>query len=192
MKSLFSTTCLILCLLTLVAGANAQNQINFSGLPLVNSPLPVPNGYAGFTWTNILYVDPAEWQLAAAGYKMAPVVNEDVAFVGGITCLIPSHGDDCFGSISINSGSGGSGGINNPIGFQLVSATVAGGFGPTSITVVAYNHGSYVGSAFYNLNGKLQTINFPASWGGVTDVTFQTEGMGDLVIYSMQAYWLLG
>ncbi len=73
-----------------------------------------------------------------------------------------------------------------------MSATVAGGFGPTSITVVAYNNGNYVGTAFYNLSDQLQTINFPASWGGVTQVTFQTEAMGDLVIYNLEFYLLLG
>jgi len=191
MKSLFSTACLILCLLSLVAGATAQNQINFASLPLVGSPMPVPNGYAGFNWTNILYVDPAEWQSAGPGYKLSSSPNQDVAFVGGVTCLIPQRGENCWGSISINANSG-SGGIHNPLSFQLVSATVAGGFGPTTITVVAYNNGNYVGSAFYDLSGQLQTINFPASWGGLTEVTFQTAAMGDLVIYNLQAYWLLG
>lgn len=191
MKSVFSTACLILCLLTLVVGATAQNQVNFAGLPRVASPMPVPNGYAGFNWTNVLYVDPTEWQKAGSGYMLSPDPNQNVAFVGGVTCLIPARGENCWGSISINSNSG-SGGVNNPLSFQLVSATVAGGFGPTSITAVAYNHGNYVGSAFYILNGQLQTINFPASWGGVTEVTFQTEAMGDLVLYNLQAYWLLG
>ncbi len=81
MKRLFSTACLILCLLSLVAGATAQNQINFAGLPLVASPTPVPNGYAGFNWTNILYVDAAEWQSAGPGYKLSSTPNQDVAIV---------------------------------------------------------------------------------------------------------------
>lgn len=191
MKPLFSTTCLILCLLALAVGASAQNQINFAGLPLVGSPMPVPNGYYDFTWTNILYVDPAEWQSAGPGYKLSASPDQDVAFVGGTTCLIPGRGENCFGSISVPS-SLGSGGVNNPLSFQLVSATVAGGFGPTTISVVAYNKGNYVGTASYDLSGDLQTINFPASWGSVTEVTFQTVAMGDLVIYNLQAYFLLG
>jgi hypothetical protein len=185
------TIVLLACLMALAISATAQNQINFTGLPPVSSPMPVPNGYDGFTWTNILYVDPAEWQMAGSGYKLTPNTNQDVAFVGGTTCLIPGRGENCFGSISVPSTLN-QGGINNPLSFQLVSATVAGGFGPTAITVVAYNNGNYVGSAFYTLTGDLQTINFPASWGGVTEVTFQTAAMGDLVIYNLQAYFLLG
>ena len=69
---------------------------------------------------------------------------------------------------------------------------MAGGFGPTSITVIAYNRGSYVGSAFYSLGTELQTLNFPASWGNVTEVMFQTSAGGDLVFYDLQAYMVLG
>jgi len=185
------TLVLLACLMALAISAAAQNQINFAGLPLVSSPMPVPGGYDGFTWTNILYVDPAEWQSAGSGYRLAGNPNQDVAFVGGATCLIPSRGEHCFGSISVSSTIL-QGGVNDPLTFQLLSATVAGGFGPTSITVVAYNNGNFVGSANYNLTGNLQTINFPSSWGGVTEVTFETAAMGDLVIYNLQAYFILG
>ncbi len=189
MKRSISIACVTICLLALAIGASAQNQINFAGLPRVSSPLPVPNGYAGFNWTNILYVDPSEWSQSGSGYVLSPDPNQDVAFVGGVTCLIPGRGENCFGSISVNTSSGG---VNNPLTFQLVSATVAGGFGPTTITAVAYNNGNYVGSASYNLSGQLQTINFPASWASVTQVTFQTEAMGELVIYNLEVYWVLG
>jgi hypothetical protein len=184
-----TTIVLLACLMALAISATAQSQINFAGLPLVSSPMPMPSGYDGLTWTNILYVDPAEWQQAGSGYKLWSTPNRDVAFVGGTTCLIPGDGKNCFGSISVPSG--GSGPVN-PLSFQLLSATVAGGFGPTSITVVAYNGGNYIGSATYNLTGDLQTINFPATWASVTEVTFQTAGMGDLVIYNLQVYYLLG
>jgi hypothetical protein len=190
-KTMKRTIVLLACLMALTIGATAQNQFSFASLPLASSPLPVPNGYDGFNWSNFFYVDPAEWQQAGPGYKQGPNINQDVAFIGGTTCLIPGEGENCFGSISVNS-SQGQGGVNNPLSFQLVSATVAGGFGPTSITVVAYNNGNYVGSASYNLTGQLQTINFPASWGGVTEVTFKTQGMGDLVLYNLEAYLLLG
>lgn len=181
MKKMFV---LIALTLALALGASAQNQIGFTSLPLVSSPMPMPTGYSGLNWTNILYVDPMEWSQAGPGYKLSAEPNQDVAFVGGTTCLVPSSG--CYGSISVNAAP------NNPLSLQLVSATVAGGFGPTSITAVAYNHGNYVGSVTYNLTGGLQTINFPATWGGVTEVTFQTAGMGDLVIYNLEAYFLLG
>jgi hypothetical protein len=190
-KNMKKTIVLLACLMALAISATAQNQINFTSLPLVASPMPIPSGYDGFTWTNILYVDPAKWSLAGAGYKLSSASNQDVAFVGGTACLAPQDGGYCFGTISVPSNNNPNG-VNNPLSFQLVSATVAGGFGPTSITVVAYNNGTYVGSAVYSLTGDLQTINFPASWGGVTAVTFQTEGMGDLVIYNLQVYFLLG
>ena len=172
--------------LAMVVSASAQNQISFSNLPLVGTPAPMPNGYDGFNWTNILYVDAGLWSSAGPGYKLSSTPDQDVAFVGGSSCLVPGVQGGCDGSISVPSGN------NNPLSFQLVSAIVAGGYGPTQITVLAYNHGNYVGSAVYNLGGDLQTINFPASWGNITQVTFQTQAMGDLVIYSFDAYFLLG
>ncbi len=148
----------------------------------------MPRGYSSLNWSNIFYVDPAEWSGAGPGYKLGPMLNQDVAFVGESGCRLPPGGP-CYGSISVNSGGNG---INNPLSFQPVSATVAAGFGPTNVTVMAYNNGNYVGSMFYNVGSQMQTLNFPSSWGSITELTFQTAGGEDLVFYDLQLYWVVG
>jgi len=174
------TLVLLVCVLALAIGALAQENLNFANLPLVSMPTPMPNGYGQLNWTNIFYVDPSEWSGAGPGYKDGPV-GQDVAFVGGKACrLAPEY---CFGTISSSSG---------PTSFQAISAIVAGGFGSTSITVIAYNNGKYVGSSFYTLGTQMQTLNFPASWGNITQLVFQTPGGGDLVLYDLTAYILGG
>ena len=95
----------------------------------------------------------------------------------------PPAKEYCYGTISSNGG---------PTSFQAVSATVAGGFGPTNITVTAYNNGTYVGSSFYSLSTQMQTLNFPSSWGNITQLTFQIPDGGDLVFYDLSAYLLGG
>jgi hypothetical protein len=182
------TFVLLACLLALAFSASAQNQINFANLPLVSTPTPMPSSYFELTWSNIFYVDPAEWSGAGSGYKLGPLLNQDVAFVGESGCRLPPGGA-CYGSISVNSGGNG---INNPLSFQPVSATVAGGFGPTEITVIAYNNGNYVGSAFYSLGNQMQTLTFPSSWGNITELTFKTSAGGALVFYDLQVYWVVG
>jgi hypothetical protein len=174
------TLVLMACILALVIGASAQENLNFADLPLVSTPAPMPNGYGGLNWSNISYVDPSLWSGAGPGYKDGPV-GQDVAFVGGKVCRLLQ--EYCFGTIS-SSGARTS--------FQAISATVAGGFGPTNITVTAYNNGNYVGSAFYMLSTQMQILNFPSSWGSITQLVFQTSGGGDLVIYDVSAYLLGG
>jgi len=143
----------------------------------------MPNGYYGFNWSNFFYVDPGQWSGAGAGYKLGPVLNQDVAFIGGTdcTCCLTALHHSCSGTIT----------ANGPISFQAVNATVAAGFGPTSITVLAYNNGNYVGTSFYTLGTELQTINFPASWGQITELTFQLPAGGDLVFYDLQVYLIV-
>jgi hypothetical protein len=178
MKRFLPIACLTLCLLSLVIGAGAQEQLNFSQLPLVNTPSPMPNGYGQFDWGNFFYVNPYGWSGAGSGYQLGPQ-GEDVAFVGGEFCRLSGYA--CFGT------------INNARGLQLVSATVAGGFGPTQITVTAYNNGTFLGSAQYFLTTQIRTLNFPASWGIATEVMFHVSGEpGSLVIYNLSAYTLGG
>ena len=66
------TLVLLACMLILALGATAQNQINFSDLPLGSTPALLPNGYGGLNWSNFFYVDPAEWSGAGSGYKLGP------------------------------------------------------------------------------------------------------------------------
>ena len=174
------TLVLLACIVAVALAASAQENLNFANLPLVGTPAPMPNGYAGLNWSNISYVDPSQWSGAGPGYRRGPV-GRDVAFVGSKVCRLLQ--EYCFGTISSPGG---------PTSFQVVSATVAGGFGPTSITVTAYNNGNYVGSSFYNLSTQMQILNFPSSWGSITQLVFQTSGGGDLVIYDVSAYLLGG
>lgn len=178
-----TTVAVLAFVLVLTLGMVAQTQVSFSNLPLVSQPAPVPSGYYGLNWSNISYVDPVKWSGAGPGFMLNAALNRDVAFVGtaSCTCCPPVH-SACFGSILVSS----TGGTGNPeISFQALSATVAAGFNPNSITVLAYNHGNYVGTAVYNLEAQLQTILFPPSWGEITELTFQTEAAGDLVFYGL-------
>jgi len=174
------TFVLLACLLALAIGAAAQEDLNFASLPLLSTPSSMPNGYGSLNWTNIFYVDPYLWSGSGPGYKDG-LTGEDVAFIGSKVCRVLQEA--CYGTISSNGG---------PSSFQAVSATVAGGFGPTSITVTAYNNGNYVGSAFYSLGTSMQTLTFPASWGSITQLTFQTAAGGDLVFYDVKVYLLGG
>jgi hypothetical protein len=179
------TLLLLTCLLALAIGAVAQENLNFADLPLVGTPTPMPSGYGQLNWSNISYVDPSQWSGAGPGYKdqliQGRLVRQDVAFVGSKVCRLLQ--EYCFGTIS-------SPGAQTS--FQAVSAIVAGGFGPTNITVTAYNNGNYVGSAFYILDTQMHTLNFPSSWGSITQLVFQTTNGGDLVFYDLQVYLLGG
>src|SRR5271167_1051688 len=184
-KKMKKTLAMFACVLALALGAAAQENLSFADLPLVSSPTLMPNGYGQLNWTNIFYVNPSQWSGAGPGYKDGPIGGilrpQDVAFVGGKVCRVLQEA--CFGSISSAGG---------PTSFQAVSASVAGGFGPTNITVLAYNNGNYVGSAFYSLTTDMQTLNFPSSWGSITKLVFQTSGGRDMVLYDLSAYLLGG
>ena len=179
------TLVLLSCILVLALGATAQDQLNFSDLPLVSTPTPMPNGYGGLNWSNIFYVDPSEWSGAGPGYRDGPIGGilrpQDVAFVGGKVCRLLR--EYCFGTVSSPGG---------PISFEAVSAVLAGGFGPTHVTVTAYNNGKYVGSTFLVLGTQARTVTFPDSWGSITQLVFQTDGSGDLVIYELSKYLVGG
>ena len=177
MKSLFSTVCLMLCLLALVIGASAQQQIDFSTLPLLSSPALMPAGYGGLGWSNFFYVEPYDWSGAGPGYWLGPR-GRDVAFVGGLFCRL--NGPFCYGV------------LNSASGFELVSAEMAGGYGPAAVTATAYNNGKYVGSKNFFVGEAMQTVNFPSSWGIVTEVQFQVTGQVDnLVVYNVSLYQIV-
>jgi len=172
------TIVLLACLLALATGAIAQEQLNFDNLPLLSSPSPMPNGYGNLNWGNFFYVNPYAWSGAGPGYMLGPQ-GEDVAFIGGEYCRL-GGGNSCFGTLS------------DAGGFQLVSAQVAGGFGPAAITATAYNNGTYVGSANFFVGTQMETLNFPSSWGVVTEVSIQVTGQtNDLVVYKLSLYTIV-
>ncbi len=169
---------LLACLMAMAISATAQSQLNFANLPLLNSPSPVPAGYGQLTWGNFFYVDPYTWSDAGPGYELGPQV-EDVAFIGGQNCRL--QGNACYGT------------LNDLRGFQLISANVAGGYGPAALTVTAYNNGAFVGSANFFVGTSMETLTFPASWGVVTEISIQVNGQADdLVVYSLNLYTLGG
>ena len=179
MQRLITTSCFLLCVLALLTGASAQQNLNFANLPLVSSPAPMPTGYGELTWGNFFYVNPWSWSGAGPGYKLG-LRNEDVAFVGGEFCRL-SGANTCYGTLV------------DSLGFQLISANVAGGYGSAAVTATAYKKGIYVGSENYFVGTGMQTLQFPASWGVVTEVQLQVTGAtGDLVVYSLQLYTLGG
>lgn len=179
MQRLISISCFVLCVLALLTGASAQQQLTFNSLPPVNSPSLMPNGYGQLDWGNFFYVDPWNWSGAGPGYKLgAP--GEDVAFLGGAFCRI-SGDNTCFGTLA------------DSRGFELISADVSGGYGPAAVTATAYRNGIYLGSENYFVGTQMQTLNFPSYWGVVTEVQIAVTGAtGDLVVYNLNLYTLGG
>lgn len=173
MKRITLMICVGIGLLFAAFNAQAQ-QLNFSELPFVKSPLPMPAGYGRLNWANVFYVNPYAWSGAGAGFRLQPSTG-DVAFIGGQFCQL--SGIACTGS------------INSVLGFQLLTAQVAGGYGPTAVTVRAYRNGTFVGVAQYVITPRVQNMNFPLSWGLVTEVMFEVNGQpGSLVFYDLTAY----
>ncbi len=176
MKNLIATFALTLCVLTLAIGASAQQQINFSNLPLVSSPAPLPSGYASLNWSNVWYVEPSEYANAGPGYNNL-LTHRDIAFIGGQHCA--PLGPACFGTITSQGGT---------TAFQAVSAIMAAGYQANRITVSAYNNGSFVGSFSFSLGTTAQLVTFPATWGAITEMQIQTDEAGDLVLLDLNAY----
>jgi hypothetical protein len=175
MKRSISIICLTACLLAVAIGAAGQtHQINFSDLPLIAAPAPVPGGYGGMSWGNFWYVNPASWGDAGPGY-MNFLTQRDVVFIGGQFCGPLRVG--CFG-------------VLNFLGttFQPVSAIMAAGYRANRITVRAYNNGSFVGSFNYGLTTTPQLVNFPSSWGNITEIQLQTDAADNLVLFDLSIY----
>ena len=55
--------------------------------------------------------------------------------------------------------------------------------------MLAYNNGSFVGSATYNLTTTPHLVNFPGSWGAITEMQIaETDEAGDLVLFNLTLY----
>lgn len=158
---------LLVVLLALAIGASAQTTINFADLPNVSVPTPLPNGYGNVNWSGVFYVDPAEWSGAGPGFKHnEDLAHNDVAFTG-YGCLSTA----CYGSISSLDGKS----------FLLPQAHAAAGYGKSPLVVLAYSHGTYVGTQSFMMTTDVQELDFPPSWGAVTQVVFE----GSVVFYDM-------
>lgn len=164
---------LLVVLLGLAIGASAQETVNFSDLPDISSPSPVPNGYGNLNWTGFFYVDPYNWNGAGPGFKHGPI-GKDVGFTPYGCGTVA-----CYASLSASNG------------FELVSAQGAapyatGGTGYSPLVATAYNNGKYVGTQTFMMTTDVQELDFPPSWGVVTQVVFQ----GSVVLYDVSAYTL--
>jgi hypothetical protein len=175
-----NTIVLLACLMALAIGATAQQEVNFSTLPLVASPAPMPQGYGTFNWSNFWYVDPSEYASSGAGYNNQ-LTHRDVAFIGGQHCA--PLGPGCFGTITSE---------GSRTAFQAISAVMAAGYQANQITVSAYNQGSFVGSFSFELDTSPQLVRFPATWGAITELQIQTDGAGDLVVLELNSYLIVG
>ena len=159
-------------LLTLTAYAGAQQTINFADLPDATSATPLPSGYHSLTWGGVSYVDPFKATGMGPGFQHAgSIAGTDVAFGPGIC-----GGAGCYSTLTAASGHS----------FQMVSANVAAGFSSGTLTVLAYNNGTYVGSQAYPLTTDVQTLTFPSGWGSVTEVVLQASALQwSFVLYSV-------
>jgi len=171
------TLVLLACLVALAMGATAQEQINFSDLPLIGTPAPIPAGYSRLNWSNFWYVDPSQYGGAGPGYP-DPFTHRDVAFIGGQFCGPVQTG--CYGVIS-----------SAGAPFVPVGAVMAAGYQANQVTVMAYNQGVFVGSASYQLTTTPRIVSFPSNWGAITEMQMQTDESGDLVLFDLVVYPLV-
>lgn len=164
--------------LALAIAAGAQGIINFGDMPDMASPSPMPNGYANFVWTGFYYVDPFQWNGAGPGFKHQEwMKGPDVVFAP----YLCGGNSGCYASLSYSPGFAP---VPPPMGFHLVSATAAAGYGKGVLVVTAYLNGKYVGSQRYFMTTQVQQLDFPTEWGVVTQVVFQ----GSVVLYDVTAF----
>ena len=163
---------LLTLVLVLAVYAGAQQTINFADLPDVATATPLATGYHSLNWAGVSYVDPFKATGMGPGFQHAgSIAGTDVAFGPGIC-----GGAGCYSSINSASGDY----------FQLVSATVAAGYSSGTLTVLAYNNGTYIGSQTYSLTTDVQTLTFPQQWGNVTEVVLQGSTLqASFVLYSV-------
>ena len=159
-------------ILALALGVSAQT-VNFATLPPVFSPTALPNGYDNLDWSAFSYVAPS-WSGAGAGFEQGPSAL-NVAFMGGQLCELTEA--LCSGSMSYHAAA-------HALGFHPQSAIVAAGYHAETISVTAYKHGQFVGSHAYNLTTALQEIDFPVSWGSITQLVMETT-KGTVVLYAL-------
>ncbi len=169
------TLALLACMLVWAVGGSAQT-VSFSALPATNHPTLLPNGYGNLDWANFSYVDPL-WSGAGLGFKQGPNAL-DVAFMGGGVCELTEV--SCSASISSHASN-----ASSVAGFRAQSAIVAAGYHAESVVVLAYNNGQFVGMQNYDLTTSLQQINFPGSWGAITQLVMDTT-KGTVVLYAFK------
>ena len=179
-KSLFSLFINIAVVAMVATAAQAQQQINFSDLPLVASPTPMPLGYQSLNWSNMFFVDPDLYAGGGPGYQNM-LTHRDVTFIGGQFCFPVQSG--CYGVISVPGG---------PIDIQVTSAVMSAGFENNLVTFNAYHDGTYKGSMTIKLYTVPSLVHFPVSWGVITELQIFTGRPGNVVLSDLSFYRLGG
>jgi len=178
--------------LALAMFASAQTMIDFAGLGPTNTPLAVPENYAGLNWSGIDYVSPMLWTYTngttetGAGFTNGPQVM--VAFGGGPLCYKKHGGQSVKNVCSITIAAGvGPTALSQ---FTPVSVDIAAGWtsdGAQSVTVQAYSDGNLMGSQKFDLAAQAQkfTLVFP-NWGPITELKFIPSPGGSVVLYVLE------
>lgn len=179
-KSLFSLFINIMVVAMVATAAQAQQQINFTDLPLVAAPTPMPLGYQSLNWANMFFVDPDLYAGRGLGYQNL-LTHRDVAFVGGQACFPMQSG--CYGIISVPGG---------PIDIQVTSAVMSAGFENNFATFNAYHNGTFKGTMTVKLYTVPSLVRFPASWGAITELQIFSGQPGNVVLSDLSIYRLGG
>jgi hypothetical protein len=142
--------------LCLSLAAAAQKVIDFSSLPKTGVLLPIPNGYGGMNWGNFDYFT----ELLKTGPRNVAVPT----FTSTAQTMSSADPNQTF---------------------QMLGAAVTGQYN-TTLTLYAYNHGSFVGSKSYPLTPFLPPIRIPPDWGEITQVTFVCrDSQQNVAIYNI-------
>jgi len=179
-KSVYLLFINVMVVAMIATAAQAQQQVNFSDLPLAATPTPVPLGYQSMNWANMFYVDPTLYVGRGPGYQNL-LTHRDVVFIGGQFCAPLQSG--CYGIISVPGG---------PIDIQVVSAVMSAGFETTIVTFNAYQNGTFKGSMRATLSTTPSMVRFPVSWGAITELQILTDQPGNVVLLDLSLYRLGG
>jgi hypothetical protein len=188
--TLFATILALALAMTMTA--SAQQLIDFDGLPDASSPTAIPVAYGGMSWYGMDYVSAAQYVWANGtddyGGGFFTGSHARLAFGGGPLCF-PIHGGTTIANICESKITANGVGPNALSGFQAVSAVVAAGwkdkYAPYSIVVTAYLNGNLVGSQKYSLTTQAGEINFPSSWGRITELVIHPSPFGSFVLYTL-------
>ena len=202
--ALFAT---VLLAVAMTASAQQQFSTDFSDLPTINIPIPMPADYPNnpfdtyMTWSNFNYVSPtaftdfcsAPQATSCPGFTLAP--NTNAVFVGGPDCQAGNA--LCIGTIKMPVAP------NATASFQPLTMTVAAGWCSNKVTVMAYNKAALVSPTLSGTNAlqltptSLTTINFPSNWTTVTELRFYVmpdsqscfvyPGVGSMVVFAFTA-----
>lgn len=201
---------LVCCILALAMFAGAQQfSTDFSDLPSMNIPIPMPADYPNnpfdtfITWSNFNYFNPTAdpddcpppLSTSCPGFTLAP--NTNFVFIGGPDCAVGNS--LCIGTLKLPVTP------NATASFQPLSMTAASGWCPNKVVVMAYNRSHLLSptmsgaSALQLTQTSATPVTFPASWTTVTEMRFYVlpsqqspgctlyPGVGSMVVFNFSA-----